>query len=86
MPGVGQGQNNTLAIVSLVSGILSILCCGLIAGIPALITGYIARNNAAQNPQMYGGGGLALAGMIMGGLSILFSILYIIFVVLGNLR
>ena len=32
-------QNNTKAIISLVLGILSLLCCGFFAGIPAIIVG-----------------------------------------------
>lgn len=75
--GVG-GQNNTLAIVSLVSGILSLTCCGALTGIIALITGYMAKNNADQNPAEYGGRGLALAGMIMGAISLVLTVILII--------
>jgi hypothetical protein len=74
------GQNNTLAIVSLVCGILSVCLCGLIAGIPAIITGFMAKNNIDANPAEYGGRGMAIAGMILGGISIVFTILYLIFV------
>lgn len=81
-PVAAQGQNQTLAVVSLVTGILSIVCCGALAGIPAIITGYMAKNNIDANPDQYTGRGMATAGMIMGGISILFSILYIIYVLL----
>lgn len=82
-----QGQDKTLAIVSLVCGILSLTCCGPITGIAALITGYMAKNNVDANPQQYDGRGLALAGMIMGGISLVLTVLYFIFVVLlGVLR
>lgn len=80
-PVVGSGQNQTLAIVSLVCGILGIVCCGLFTGIPAIITGYMAKNHADKDPSQYTGRGLAIAGMIMGGISILFSILGIIYYV-----
>jgi hypothetical protein len=83
-PPVGAGgQNQTLAIVSLVCGIIG-LCCG-ISGIIALITGYMAKNNAEQNPTEYGGRGMAIAGMILGGISIFFMIIGIILQVLGAL-
>lgn len=84
---VSQGQNQTLAIVSLVCGIASLLCCTtLLPGIAALVTGYIARKNAAQNPDEYGGSGLALAGMITGGISVLFGlILLVLYVFTGVL-
>lgn len=81
-PGAVGGQDQTLAIVSLVCGILGIVCCGLLTGIPAIITGYMAKNNADANPNQYGGRGLAVAGMIMGGISILFSILAIIYYII----
>lgn len=77
------GQNQTLAIVSLVTGILSLCLCGAIAGIPAIITGYMAKNNADTNPAEYGGRGMALAGMILGGISVVFTALYIIFIIIS---
>ncbi|MGI8555223.1 MAG: DUF4190 domain-containing protein [Pyrinomonadaceae bacterium] len=80
-PPMGTGaQNQTLAIVSLVTGILSICLCGIFAGIPALITGYMAKNNADNNPAEYGGRGMALAGMILGGVSVVLTILYVIYI------
>lgn len=81
-PPAAVGQDQTLAIVSLVCGVLGILCCGLVTGIPAIITGYMAKNNVDSNPNQYGGRGLAIAGMVMGGISILFSILGIIYYVI----
>lgn len=81
-PPSASGQDQTLAIVSLVCGILGILCCGLVTGIPAIITGYMAKNNVDSNPNQYGGRGLALAGMILGGVSVLFSILGIIYYII----
>ena len=82
-PVTGQGQNQTLAIVSLVCGILG-LCCGFL-GIAALITGYMAKNNVDTNPAEYGGRGLAVAGMILGGISIVLFIIGIIINFLGLL-
>jgi hypothetical protein len=79
--GGGQGQNQTLAIVSLVCGILG-LCCGVLGPV-GLITGYMAYNNANKNPMMYGGRGLALGGMITGGLATLLLILGIILNIAG---
>jgi hypothetical protein len=78
----GQGDDKTLAIVSLVSGILSLTCCWGVAGVVALITGFMAKNNVESNPQQYGGSGFALAGMIMGAISLVLSVLYFIFVII----
>jgi hypothetical protein len=79
-----QGQDQTLATVSLVMGILSlplIFCCYLNIpfGIAALITGYIGMNNANNNPTRYGGKGMAMGGMITGGLSLLIMVGLFIF-------
>lgn len=80
-PLAAAGQNQTLAIVSLVTGILG-FCC-LPSGIAALITGYLAKNNADANPMEYGGRGMALAGMILGGVSVSLTIIYVILRILG---
>lgn len=79
------GQNQTLPIVSLVCGIISIFCCwlGFILGPVGLITGYMGRNNANTNPSIYTGSGLALAGMICGAIGTLISVGYLIVVILG---
>jgi len=62
--------NSTLAITSLVLGIVSVLCLGILTGIPAIITGHIARGRARKFPDRYGNAGLGLAGFILGYVSI----------------
>jgi Domain of unknown function (DUF4190) len=74
----GQGQNQTLAIVSLVLGVLGLIlsfCCygGFPFGLAALITGFLGMKNANSDPLNYGGKGLAIGGMITGGISFLIS-------------
>ena len=85
-----QGKNQTLATVSLVLGILSVVlfCCygGLPLGIGAMITGYLGYNNANTNPMQFGGRGLALAGMIMGVMSLAGSLIGLMFLILGSLK
>ncbi|MFL6374372.1 MAG: DUF4190 domain-containing protein [Pyrinomonadaceae bacterium] len=93
-PAGAGGQNKTLAIVSLVLGILSICCyVGPVTGIAALITGYLANKKANQDPQTYGGKGLALAGMILGGVFFAVGVAYYIYLIVifgliasGNVR
>jgi hypothetical protein len=82
-PGAASGQNSTLAVISLICGILG-LCCGPL-GIAALITGWIAKNKADENPMQYGGRGLALAGMILGGISLALMVLGLILNMFGLL-
>lgn len=82
--GASVGQNQTLAIVSLVCGVLSIICCfSFVTGPAGLITGFMAKNKADQDPAQFGGRGLALAGIITGGIGTLIGILVIILQILG---
>ncbi|HEX9959832.1 MAG TPA: DUF4190 domain-containing protein [Pyrinomonadaceae bacterium] len=80
------GQNQTLSIVSLVLGILSLPCCGwYVFGIAAIITGFIAKGKADNDPGNYGGRGMALAGMIMGAISLVLGIIVTIIWLAGGL-
>lgn len=84
IPAAG-GQNQTLAIVSLVLGIASIIFCAGLTGPPALITGIMAKKKATNNPAEYGGAGLALGGIItgiLGTLLLLLVVAYFVFVFL----
>ncbi|MEZ5344702.1 MAG: DUF4190 domain-containing protein [Pyrinomonadaceae bacterium] len=88
-PAGAAGTNQTLAIVSLILGVLSLICgFGFLTGIPAIITGYMARNKVKESPGEYGGGVLALVGMILGVLGTVIitaiSILYVILVVMAS--
>jgi len=76
------GLNQTLPIISLVLGIVS-LCCYIspITGLAAVITGYLGMKNANNDPQHYGGKGLAIAGMITGGVLAVLVIAYWIIVI-----
>ena len=75
----GAGQNQTLAIVSLVCGILGLICCwSFIPGLAALVTGFMAKGKADENPNEYGGRGLALGGIITGAISLLLGIILVI--------
>jgi hypothetical protein len=82
-----EGENKTLAIVSLVSGIASFLCCflGFILGPVALITGFMARSKISQDPANYGGGTLALVGMILGVVGTILFVVWLLFSILGNI-
>ena len=72
--GQAGGQQNGLAITSFVLGLLSLVCFGLLAGIPAIICGHVARGRARRLPGQYGGAGFALAGVIMGYVSLVVTL------------
>lgn len=65
-------QSSGLAISSLVLGILAVIGCTILTGIPAIITGHIAHRRSRKTPQKYGGGGLAIAGFVLGYVSLAF--------------
>ncbi len=73
-----SGPLDTLSIVSFVLGLLTPLCCGCLAGIPAIICGHIALARLSRNPG-FQGRGFAIAGLILGYLGTLFTILYFVF-------
>ncbi|HEY0428345.1 MAG TPA: DUF4190 domain-containing protein [Pyrinomonadaceae bacterium] len=83
-PAATQGQNQTLPIVSLILGIVSICCpIGVLTGPAAIITGLLGMKNVNNNPNQYGGKGLAIAGMIVGGLLFLLSVVWWILQIIG---
>ena len=59
---------NSLAVVSLVAGIISWFMCPFVGGILAVITGHVARSQIKRSGE--GGGGLATAGLILGYLHV----------------
>lgn len=65
-----------MAIISLVTGIIGILCCGwFLFSIAALVTGFLGRNEIAQSNGAKKGAGLAMAGLVLGGVGIALGIL-----------
>lgn len=64
------GQTSTMAIVSLVSGILGWTILFGIASIVAVITGHMAKNEIKRSNGMLTGDGLATAGLILGYINI----------------
>jgi type IV pilus assembly protein PilA len=69
-PYVGQPETDGKALGSLILGILSIFPFGLLAGIPAIILGHISYSNISKSMGRLKGQGMAVAGLIMGYLSI----------------
>ena len=63
-------QTSTLAIVSLVSGILGWTLLPLIGTIAAIITGHMARGEIRRMPDRLEGDGMALAGLILGWVAV----------------
>lgn len=79
---------STLAIISLIGGILGFTAMPVLGTIVALITGYMARKETRAVPPSASGDGLATAGIIMGWIQVGLTVLglcclaaYFVFVV-----
>jgi hypothetical protein len=57
------------AVGALIFGIVGLLACGFF-GIPAIVMGSRARQQIAASGNRYGGDGMALAGVILGWISV----------------
>lgn len=66
-----QSQDNSLAIVSLVLGVLSLTGFGPLTGIPAIITGVISLKNPT-------GKAMAIAGIVTGAIATIATTLLIL--------
>ncbi len=64
--GVPVLPTSTLALVSLISGILSFVMLPLIGAIVAILTGYEARKETRSIPPRASGDGMATAGIVLG--------------------
>jgi hypothetical protein len=82
-PGAGgygyvQQQTSKKAIWALVLGILSRVCCGLFAGIPAIILGNMARSEIDASGGLQSGRGMAVAGFVLGIIGVVWTIVALI--------
>lgn len=69
-PYLGQQETDGKAVGSLVLGILAMFPFGLLTGIPAIILGHLSRKSIRESLGRLRGEGMALAGLIMGYISI----------------
>ena len=83
-----RSLDQTLPTISLVLGVFSLVlsCCygGILLGIPAAIVGFLGMRNADRDPSRYGGRGLAIAGMLLGIITFVISLLLLVLGVAGN--
>ena len=85
-PPTPAGTQNTLAVASMVLGIVSVTigwCCyfGVITGPVALVLGTYSLSQIKKDPKQFGGRGMAIAGIIMG--SLYFVLLALIILIYG---
>jgi hypothetical protein len=66
-----------MGVASLILGVLSLVMCAAFTGIPAIITGVIARRKVREG--LANNDGMAIAGIIMGAVSIVGTVLLIVY-------
>lgn len=75
----GSAPTNQKAIWALVLGIVGLLCCGIFTAIPALIVGIMANKEIGASGGYQAGRGMAIAGIVLGIVGIILSLLLIAF-------
>jgi hypothetical protein len=73
----------TPAVLSLVFGILSLLCAGFLSGIPAVVLGIVARRRIAASNGALAGQGLAIGGLVTGAIGSVLTLALTALIVLG---
>ena len=68
-------QTSSLAVISLIAGIAGWSVLPVLGSIGAIITGHLARSEIRRQPEQLEGDGLAIAGLVMGWLSVTLWIL-----------
>lgn len=75
-------RTSSLAIVSLVAGLLGWTLAPWLGSIIAIITGHMARGEIRRDPDAVDGDGLAIAGLILGWSMVLISLVTVLAIVL----
>src|SRR6266511_5671918 len=78
----GLAKTEPLATWSLVLGILSLVCFGVLAGIPAIVLGKSAHTKIDNSNGLLVGREMATIGIVLGWLSVAMTVCAIIFVIL----
>jgi hypothetical protein len=81
-----QQPSQNLAIASMITAIAGLLmagCFGPIPGIVALVLGLVALSQIKKSPEKFGGKPFATAGVIIGGITVMFYVFFLIWVILS---
>jgi len=71
-------QTSSLAVVSLIMGIVGWTVFPFLGSLIAIVTGHMARAEIRRQPQALEGDGLAVAGLVLGWLAVIGSILVVV--------
>ena len=86
-PAAPGKPTSSMAIISLVAGILGWTLLPFLGSVAAVVTGHMARSEIRRAPERLEGDGLAIAGLVLGYLSIAMAVLVVfaIFLFFGGL-
>jgi Domain of unknown function (DUF4190) len=80
---VSGPRTNALAIASIVLGLVSWVGPTLLASIPAIITGHMARRAIRDSSGAVGGQGLAVTGLVLGYANVVAAFIFLAILVIG---
>jgi hypothetical protein len=86
---VSVAHNNQKALIAMILGIVMLpfaLCCfplGLVGGAVALVLGLASRREIAGSGGSQSGDGMAIAGIVLGGLEVAWAAILVVIVVLS---
>lgn len=74
----GMKKREGLAMTSLVLGIVGFVTFGglIIGSLVGLVLGMVALNKASKRPSMYGGRGIAIAGIVVNSIALCFMVVF----------
>jgi hypothetical protein len=75
-------RTSTLAIISLVSGLLGWTLVPWLGSIAAIITGHMARAEIRREAETMEGDGMAIAGLVLGWSMVVLSVLAVLMIFL----
>ena len=73
-PVPGAPKQNSMSMASLILGLVAMFCVGPLAGIPAIITGVMARKQIADSGGTQTGSGQAMAGIVLGAIATVLTV------------
>lgn len=74
------------AVAALIFGIVGLIGLPLVGAILALACGYKGRNDIDRSHGRLTGRGMAVAGVVMGYVGLFTGVLYVVYVILYNIR
>ena len=76
-------QNSGKATAALVLGILGVVACGFVAGIPAIIVGKQAQREIDASNGWLTGRGMATAGIVMGWIAVALTVIAVLIIIVA---